>query len=122
MPFYSISDEQRYNSIADQIIMREKELFSYDLNITNYTAMLQALPQGEWSAELVQYKTSTLDQIPDDLDEVVSQYQFRDRIRYLIKTEKAERAKSNAVYTALISLLPADQKDELMAAAVQRAG
>lgn len=122
MPFYSISDEQRYNSIADQIIMREKELFSYDLNITNYTAMLQALPQGEWSAELAQYKTSTLDQVPDDLDEVVSQYQFRDRIRYLIKTEKAERAKSNAVYTALISLLPADQKDELMAAAVQRAG
>lgn len=121
MPFYTISDEQKYSSIADQILMREQEIFNYDMNITNYTTMLTTMPQDDWSAELAPYQNATLDQVPDHLDDIVIQYQFRDRVRYLIKTEKAERAKSNAVYTALLALLPADRKDELMAAAVERA-
>jgi len=51
----------------------------------------------------------------------VSQYQYRDRLRYLIKTEKAERGKSFLVYEALLAQLPADQRDTLMAEAIARA-
>jgi hypothetical protein len=121
MSFYSISDDIKYAAIADNVVMREKELFAYDLNISNYTAMLANLPQGDWPSDLVQYQTSTLDQVPDELDETVSQYQYRDRLRLLIKTEKAERAKSFSVYQALLGQLPANTKDQLIAEAIVRA-
>lgn len=120
MPYYSITEEQRLNSIADQIILREGEVFSYDLNIANYTALISTLPDGDWPENIVQYKNATLDNVPDELDDVVAQYQLRDRFRYLIKTERAERAKSNAIYQAMITLLPEDRKQELINAAVAR--
>lgn len=119
--FYSVSNTDKYNILADNIVMREREIMAYDINITNYTAMLAALPEDEWPSHLAQYKTATLDQVPDELDDIVSQYQYRDRLRYLIKTEKAERAKSFRVYEALIAQIPEAERDTLIGAAISRA-
>lgn len=119
--FYSISNADKYTVLADNIIMREREIMSYDINITNYTAMLAALPQDDWPSHLAQYFDATLDKVPDEYDDIVSQYQYRDRLRYLIKTEKAERAKSFRVYEALIAQLPEAERDNIIAAAIARA-
>jgi hypothetical protein len=119
--FYSVSNTDKYNILADNAVMREREIMAYDINITNYTAMLEDLPQEDWPDFLAQYKTATLDHVPDEFDDIVSQYQYRDRLRYLIKTEKAERAKSFRVYEALIAQLPEAERDTLMAAAISRA-
>lgn len=119
--FYTINTEAKYAAIADAIVGREREIFSYELNISNYEAMLAALPDTEWPENLVQYKNVTLDRVPDELDEQVNSYQYRDRLRFLVKTEKLERSKSVRVYEALISQLPADQRDALIAAAHERA-
>jgi hypothetical protein len=70
---------------------------------------------------LAQYKAATLDYVPDELDDIVSQYQYRDRLRYLVKTEKAERAKSFRVYEALIAQIPEAERDTLIGAAISRA-
>jgi hypothetical protein len=121
MSFLTIDQESIFNNIADQILMREIEIFSYDMNITNYEIMLAAMPQEDWPENIVQYKNATLDLVPDDLDQIVSEYQYRDRIRYLIKTERAERAKSFAVYNAMITRLPQDRIEELIAQAQVRA-
>lgn len=118
---YSINEEKRLAAIADAVVMREQEIFGYDLNIANYTAMVAALPDGEWPAHLAQYKTATLDQVPDEYDATVSDYQFRDRLRYLLKTERAERNKSARVYDALVAQLPEASKDQLIADAIARA-
>ena len=118
--FYSVSNADKYNILADNVIMREKEIMSYDINIANYTAMLAALPDDEWPSHLAQYKTATLNQVPDEFDDIVSQYQYRDRLRYLIKTEKAERGKSFRVYEALVAQLPEADRDNLIAAAIAR--
>jgi len=118
--FYSVSNADKYNILADNIVMREKEIMSYDINITNYTAMLAALPQDDWPSHLAQYANATLDQVPDEFDDIVSQYQYRDRLRFLIKTEKAERAKSFRVYEALITQLPEAERDTLISAASAR--
>lgn len=118
--FYSVSNADKYNILADNIVMREKEIMSYDINITNYTAMLAALPQDDWPNHLAQYANATLDQVPDEFDDIVSQYQYRDRLRFLIKTEKAERAKSFRVYEALIAQLPEAERDTLITAAIAR--
>jgi hypothetical protein len=119
--FYSVSNTDKYNILADNVVMREREIMSYDINIANYTAMLAALPEDEWPSHLAQYKTATLDQVPDELDDIVSQYQYRDRLRYLVKTEKAERAKSFRVYEALIAQIPEAERDTLIGAAISRA-
>lgn len=113
----TIDQESILNNVADQILMREMEMFSYDTNILNYEIMLQAMPQGDWPEELIQYKAATLDQVPDDLDQIVSEYQYRDRVRYLIKTERAERAKSFAIYNALLARLPESRRSELISQA-----
>lgn len=119
--FYSVSNTAKYPMLADNAVMREQEIMAYDINITNYTAMLASMPDGDWPEHLVQYKEATLDLVPDEFDDIVSQYQYRDRIRYLLKTEKAERAKSFRVYEALLAQLPDDRRDSLMADAVARA-
>ncbi len=119
--FYSVSNTAKYPVLADNAVMREQEIMAYDINITNYTAMLASMPDDEWPANLAQYKDATLDLVPDEYDDIVSRYQYRDRIRYLLKTEKAERAKSFLVYEALLAQLPADQRDTLMAEAIARA-
>jgi hypothetical protein len=120
MSFFTINNTNLYNTISESIVHREQELFSYDVNITNYETMLAALPQDDWPGHLVQYKNSTLDQVPDEHDAVVNDYQFRDRLRYLLKTEKAERNKSFKIYEALITQLPADQIESLVVAAQAR--
>ena len=120
MSFYTITEQKKLEAIADAVVGREQEIFSYDINITNYEAMLAALPQGEWPQLLVQYQRSTLDQVPDELDQTVSDYQYRDRIKLLLKTERLERSKAFKVYEALLSQLPEDQKETLIAAAHQR--
>lgn len=96
------------------------EIFSYDMNITNYEIMLASLPSGDWPAELVQYQFTTIDRVPDELDQSVSEYQYRDRIRSLLKTERLERSKSVKIYEALLSRLPVDTRADLIAAAKAR--
>ena len=121
MSFYTINQSAKLEAVADNAFHREHEIFAYDLNIENYEAILAAMPQEDWPAELVQYNDATLDLVPDDLDQVVSQYQYRDRIRFLIKTERAERAKSFAVYQALISQIPESNREQTLLQAKQRA-
>lgn len=120
MPFFTISNTQLSDTIAESIVHREQEIFAYDLNIVNYETALAAMPQGDWPEHLVQYQNSTLDQVPDEYDTIVSEYQFRDRLRYLLKTERAERLKTFKIYEALVAQLPADQIETLVAQAQAR--
>lgn len=118
---YSITSEHRLAALADAVVSRERELFGYDLNIANYGVMLAALPDDDWPEHLLQYKTSTLDQVPDEYDAAVADYQYRDRLRGLLKTERAERGKSARVYEALLAQIPEAHRADAIAAAVARA-
>jgi hypothetical protein len=109
MEYLSIKQSYHENNLADALVMREQELYQYDLNITNYTAMLESLPSGEWPEHLAQYRGKTLDQVPDELDAEVDALNYRDRLRFLLKTEKAERNKSALVYQTLLAQMPKDK-------------
>jgi hypothetical protein len=104
--YLSIQQQEHQDYLAEALVHREHELYQYDVNIENYTAMLSALPAGEWPAEIVQYKGKTADQVPDELDDIVGEYNYRDRLRQLLKTEKQERRKSKVVFDALKTQLP----------------
>lgn len=106
--------------IADNIVHREREVFSYDINITNYEALLASLPQEEWPEHLVQYKGLTADKIPDEYDDICNQLNYRDRIRGLLKTERAERDKSQRVLDVLVAQIPENKREAALQAAIQR--
>ena len=119
MTFLSITAQQHDSNIADALVMRERELYQYDLNIGNYSAMLQSLPDGEWPEQIAQFKGKPLDQVPDELDAEVETYNYRDKLKMLLRTETAERNKSFLVYQTLLAKMPTDQAE--LAAAVSAA-
>lgn len=120
MNYKTISQSDHQAIIADNIVHREREVFAYDMNITNYDALLAALPQDEWPEHLVQYKGLTADKIPDEYDDICNQLNYRDRIRGLVKTERAEREKSQRVLDVLLQQIPENELEAALQAAMQR--
>lgn len=100
--------------------MRELELYSYDINIENYEEMLAGMTTAEWPEDLLQYRGKGADQIPDEVEAVVNELNYRDRIRALLKTEKAERDKSLKVYETLLNKIPENDRQAEIDKAVTR--
>jgi hypothetical protein len=118
----TINAQDTINTLALNVVHREREVHQYQINIDNYTAMLAAMPQGEPPAEILQYMSTKTEELPLDVPletvQAVADYQYRDRIRYLIRTEAIEQGKAKAVLNALKVQIPVDQLDALVAEAL----
>jgi hypothetical protein len=90
--YLSITQDEKLAIVASAIVAREAEMFGYNLNISNYEAMLKELEPGEW----------------------------RDKITALLDSERRELAKSESVYRALLSHMP-EEKTTLIATAKSEA-
>ena len=120
-----ITDAMKTERIADALVSREHEVADYQMNIDNYTIMLAALPQDAWPDELAKYKSIEPSKINADVDletvMIISDYQYRDRLRILLRTENVEKAKTQYVLDALDGqLLDAGTRDADITAAVGR--
>lgn len=84
---------------------REMEVFGYQQNIDNYALMLDVLPKDAWPDNLKQHAGTPVANLPADMTdedvEAVSRYQYRDRLRVLLRTERAEQAKAALVRDVL---------------------
>lgn len=118
--FHTITEQNNSDTIAENIVHREREVYQYDLNIENYEALLQTLPTEDWPEHLVQYQGKTADQIPDEYDDLCNQLNYRDRVRRLLKTERQELAKAEAILNVLIEKIPEKGRDAKITAALQR--
>lgn len=118
--FHTITSQNDSDTIAENIVHREREVYQYDLNIENYEALLQTLPTDEWPENLVQYQGKSADQIPDEYDELCNQLNYRDRVRRLLKTERQELAKAEAILNVLLEKIPENDRDAAIQAALQR--
>ena len=120
--YLTITNQDTINTLALNVVHREREVHQYQINIDNYTAMLTALPQGEPPAEILQYMSTKTEELPFDVPleivQAISDYQYRDRIRYLVRTETIEQGKAKAVLNALKAQIPTDQLDALVADAL----
>jgi hypothetical protein len=114
-----ITDQEHLNNLIVAAFGREMEIYHYQINIDNYTTMLSALPSDAWAEELLQYKDAAIDRLPDSLDDdivnIISEYQYRDKIKNLLRTEKVEQSKAVRVRDALKSQIGTDY-DTLVAA------
>lgn len=117
----TITQKQTYEVLALAVVAREHELHGYQINIDNYTHMLEALPKGAWPVHLEAYRGITentvADVVPPALHEQVSDLLYRDKIQRLLVTERMEQRKSRFVYDALVAQLPVDTAQSLVAQA-----
>ena len=114
-----ITDQEKQAGLVMNAFHREMEIYGYQLNIDNYGAMLVALPADAWPSDLEAFKSVKTEDLPHELsDDQVAQiadYQYRDRLRVLVRTEKAEQNKSIRVRDVLKAQIGADY-DALVAA------
>jgi hypothetical protein len=107
-----ITNQEHLNNLVVAAFGREMEIYQYQINVDNYAVMLAALPQESWPEDLVQYKEAAIDKLPESLDDdvvlTISEHQYRDRIRNLLRTEKVEQSKATRVRDALKAQIGAD--------------
>lgn len=114
-PNGGVTQEDHDRNLAQSIEMREQEVYQYQTNINNYTAMLQSCIQDPWPQHLMQYRGLARDQlaatIEDDDDlELASQLAFRDELKFRIRSEKIECNKAKMMLaTAVASAVDIDR-------------
>jgi hypothetical protein len=89
----------------DPVQARRDEVAQYDANIATYHAILATLPT-EWPADLEQYRYpadphKTIDEVPAEHVQLISELWYADELRHLIRTETLERTKAAAILAAL---------------------
>jgi len=94
-PNGGVTQTEHDRNLAQSIEMREQEVYQYQTNINNYSAMLAACIQDPWPQRLIPYRGMGRDQlaqaIADDDDlELASQLAFRDELKFRIRSEKME--------------------------------
>ena len=113
-----ITPQEHTNNLVAAAYHRELEFYQYQLNIDNYNVMLEGLPNDNWPDNIITYRNTPTEQLPDGLDDtivnLVSNYQYRDRIRNLLRTEKVEQGKTGRVRDALRAQI-GDNYDTLLA-------
>lgn len=114
MDFHTITDTDKKLTIARNIVMREQEIHAYELNVMNYQVILDSLPKDEWPSIISAYKETPIQDVPTDFHDLVNDYQFRDRVRHLIATEKHEMNKAVKVYQALLTHIPAEELPDIL--------
>lgn len=114
-----VNASEHENNLVAAAYHREIEVYNYQVNIDNYTAMLATLPSGEWPPTLLPYRGTAVDALPYDLSDsevtTISTYQHRDRLRALLRTERVEQGKSIMIRDALKAQIGANY-DALVAA------
>lgn len=120
MDYLFLTEDDKHDTIAKAMHGRESEHYNYELNKINYEHMLEAykdLPE-EWPENLTQYKTIFGDKLAElvhgEIFELVCRYQFRDKLRVLLKTTIVEQNKTTEVYEALKKQLPEDKTEEVV--------
>ena len=120
--YLTITNQDTIDTLAMNVVHREREVHQYQINIDNYTAMLAALPQGDVPEEVAPYMDTPTEDLPAFIPletiQLIADYQYKKRITFLIRTEAIEQGKAKRVLDALKAQIPADQLDALVADAL----
>lgn len=120
MALFSINNDDKKNTIVMQLINREREIHNYEMNIEHYEALLATLPQGEWPILIAGYKGQAIESVPVDLQSTVNDYNFRDRIKDVLSTERQELNKASKMHEALCAQLSGEDIQALVNQALGR--
>jgi len=118
-----ITNAKRESDIADAIVSRTYEVYGYDVNITNYEAILAVLP-SEWPEHLenlrILHPHDAAAQCPPEDIDLLADLQQRNQISALIQSERVERSKAQRILDAMDAQLTGPGRDAALQAAVDR--
>jgi len=122
MPNKTITAEVKETNALNNVLDRETEIESYQVNIDNYVTILAGLP-SVWTPELEQYKgldsQGVASNVPLEHVDLVSDLLFYDRVSFLLRTEVIEQRKAKHIYNAIVSQMnPTGLSDKLKTARV----
>lgn len=106
MNYSFLTQDQQDDIVAAAMLAREMEHFHFAHNIVVYTKMLESLPIDSWPTELIQYQTMKRDEVVSSAGAdapTVLNYQYRDQLQHLVKTETAEAGRVDLIYNGLIA-------------------
>jgi hypothetical protein len=100
-----VTQTEHLDLLVTNAYHREKEVYQYQVNVDNYTVMLTGLPQDNIPTSLANYANSETQDLPWDMDDadvqMIAQYQYRNKLRALLRSEKVEQNKARLVLEAL---------------------
>ena len=113
-----ITQDEHDNAIAVSVEMRETEVYQYQININNYQAALDGMTKEAWPQRLLPYRGMVRDQLAmaienDDDLMLASQLALRDEVKFRLRTEKMEQAKSRMILDSIMASV--SDKDALRA-------
>jgi hypothetical protein len=120
-----ISNAEKLVSLADNIVARTYEVHSYQVNVTNYEAILANIGTIEISERIQELRMMSPDEAANQATneelEILGKVQQFDRVSFLVKTEKIEMSKAQSVLDVLIAQLPSGAAgDAAIQAAIDR--
>ena len=100
-----VTTQEHLDNLVTQAYHRELEVYSYQTNIDNYTIMLTGLPEDEFPADLASFSNVETARLPASLSDadvdMISQYQFRDKLKASVRTEIVEQSKAKLILAAI---------------------
>lgn len=120
-----ISNAEKLASLADNIVARTYEVQSYEVNVSNYKAILANIGDIQISERMQELRSMSPDEAANQATneelEMLGQVQQFDRVSFLVKTEKIEMSKAQSILDVLIAQLPAGAEgDAAIQAAIDR--
>jgi hypothetical protein len=110
-----VTQDEHLDNLVTNAYYREKEVYQYQMNVDNYTIMLTGLPQDAFPSGLVQHVNAETQSLPFDMSDddvqTIAQYQYRDKLRSLLRSEKVEQNKARLVLEALKAQIVASGLD-----------
>jgi len=114
-----ITDAEHTNNLIVNAFHREMEVYGYQVNIDNYTTMLAGLPNDAWPEPIAAWASTEISNLPSDMSDadvsLVSDYQYRDKLRALLRTERVEQGKAVRVLNALKSQIGSNADEAILA-------
>lgn len=129
MDFVSLTQDEQWLAIAQNLHGREVEWFHYDLNCRQYESLLSdpsmaELPE-EWPAHLAKFRGLSRDEAIRKVSDLpslmqVQKMEHRDRLRLLLRAEMVERERVGLYHSQLHAAFPdANVRDTALARARQ---
>ena len=105
------NDEHQKNLVANAL-HREQEIYSYQLNIDNYTAALDSLPAEELPDDLRQYDGQDPNALPlsltDEQHDLIVRCNYRNGLSRRIRAERAQMLNAVTMRDVLKAQIGAD--------------
>ena len=115
---------EKIEHCADACVQRIHEVGDYQNNINRFTSMVSELPSGDLPDNLKPFLDIPPEQIPDSVDLAdfieVGKHRLRLELQNRIRSEHIQMMKSEAIRVAVEAELPAETREDDLAAAVIR--